>query len=231
MCQTRIQQQQRRVRQLWWLSSLPVVPLLLLLLLFILAIGTTVTAAAIIEDGSRPQMAANASNNANQQLQIRFDPFCPSNEYRCGAFAEQRGPQTDPAMRLLHRAQNALIRALSQPFPHQKLLSDQALAGEPEEWKRSLIEHRQQVRQATDASQKKNTIFNLREGIFKILPFILFLCFFFAVVAICTLVACVCCSACAGAARVRAPLPVHSLLHVPVSEGQKEGGRSSSRQQ
>ncbi|KAL3068446.1 hypothetical protein niasHT_030737 [Heterodera trifolii] len=112
----------------------------LLLLLF-----TAASVPANSSSSNSPPPFRNASPSSGQSAAplLRFEPFRASEPYRCGMFAEQTN-QADPAMRVLQRAQNALIRTLSRPFPHQKLLSDDALLGNTEAWKQSFVERRDQ---------------------------------------------------------------------------------------
>lgn len=48
---------------------------------------------------------------------IEFEPFRPADSYKCGQFME--ATINDPAMRLFYKFNNAFIRLLSKPFPHE----------------------------------------------------------------------------------------------------------------
>ncbi|KAH7724494.1 Protein PRMN-1 [Aphelenchoides avenae] len=69
---------------------------------------------------------------------VEFEPFQRSEEYKCGAFLQSS--VNDQAMTLFYSWNNELIRTLSSPFPHEKLLDREALLGNIESWKRSFME-------------------------------------------------------------------------------------------
>lgn len=48
---------------------------------------------------------------------VKFEAFRAADTYKCGQFIESQ--LNDPAMRLFHAFNNALIRVLSLPFPHE----------------------------------------------------------------------------------------------------------------
>uniref|UniRef100_A0A914GRK9 Prominin-like protein n=1 Tax=Globodera rostochiensis TaxID=31243 RepID=A0A914GRK9_GLORO len=108
---------------------------------FPVAILLAILVAASVTETAHP--GRNVPSSSESVPLLRFEPFRASEPYRCGLFAEQAN-QPDPAMRTLQRAQNALIRTLSRTFPHQKLLSDDALLGNVDAWKQSFVERRDQ---------------------------------------------------------------------------------------
>ncbi len=93
---------------------------------------------------------------------LQFEPFKRVESYKCGQFIENS--INDPAMRLLYRANNALMRWISKPFPHEsnvvaqghrrelkffkiastppELLNANALNGDLRAWRQSLEENR-----------------------------------------------------------------------------------------
>uniref|UniRef100_A0A915EDQ6 Uncharacterized protein n=1 Tax=Ditylenchus dipsaci TaxID=166011 RepID=A0A915EDQ6_9BILA len=71
--------------------------------------------------------AADSPVQSNASGMVEFEPYKPAESYKCGQFIESS--INDPAMRLFHRFNNVFIKLLSQPFPHEKLLTSEALLG------------------------------------------------------------------------------------------------------
>jgi len=68
---------------------------------------------------------------------VKFEPFVPTESYKCGVFLQNS--VNDEAMHYYYGWINYFIRLLSKPFPHQDLLSQQALSGDQQSWKDSFV--------------------------------------------------------------------------------------------
>ncbi|KAI1722570.1 prominin domain-containing protein [Ditylenchus destructor] len=107
--------------------------------LHFLAVLTVFHIWPISSEESNPEPSKNASISSNV---VQFQPYKRTESYKCGQFMENS--INDPAMRLFHHFNNIFIRLLAQPFPHEKLLSQEALKGDLGEWKKSFQENHMQ---------------------------------------------------------------------------------------
>lgn len=73
----------------------------------------------------------------NDVSSVKFEPFVPTESYKCGVFLQNS--INDEAMHYYYGWINHFIRLLSKPFPHQDLISQQAISGNENAWKDSFI--------------------------------------------------------------------------------------------
>uniref|UniRef100_A0A7E4W0C3 Prominin-like protein n=1 Tax=Panagrellus redivivus TaxID=6233 RepID=A0A7E4W0C3_PANRE len=65
-------------------------------------------------------------------MAVKFEPFVATESYKCGIFLQDS--VNDEAMYMYYGWINYFIKLLSKPFPHQDLLSQQALNGDQQAW-------------------------------------------------------------------------------------------------